>query len=166
MKSKIQPKLIGIRRKDERRETTRENKALIAAQLENAIKQELINRWKAGTYKEEIHNYPRQQFEEALEDQEQELEDEDISNQVETVEEFIEYNEDLEDYDNEEAELDFDLEDLDEEEEEEDEDDDSDHINRKRKNSRKDKPIIKKPHVSVEYEIEDQPREVVSSNTK
>jgi protein MAK16 len=162
MATKIQPKLIGIRRKEERRETSREAKALLAAQLENSIKQELINRWKAGTYKEEIHNYPLAQFESALEDQEKELEDEEVSNQPETVEEFIEYDEDLEDYDAEhevEDEQNFDnLEDLDED------DEDDEPLDKKRKGSGKDKPIIKKPHVSIEYEEEGPSRtaEVVS----
>jgi hypothetical protein len=162
MKSKIQPKLVGIRRKEERRETTRENKALLAAQLENSIKQELINRWKAGTYSEGIHNYPLAQFQAALEEQEKELEDEQVSNEVENVEEFIEFDEDIEDYDNEEEiEQNFDdLDDLDEDDEDEDE-----HPNKKRKSSGKDKPIIKKPFVSIEYEIDEQ-TQVAETNRK
>jgi protein MAK16 len=173
MKSKIQPKLVGIRRKEERRETSREAKALLAAQLENAIKEELVERWKAGTYHEHIHNYPRRQFEAALEEQEQEYEDnEEVSNEVETVEEFIEFDDDLEDFDKEEeeeVEQDFDNledEDLDEDEEDEDDDDEYERPDKKRKSTRKDKPIIKKPHVSIEYEVEDQPRQVATTRRK
>lgn len=50
LKEEEQPKLVGINQKTERREATREQKALRAAKLEKSIEQELLNRLKSGAY--------------------------------------------------------------------------------------------------------------------
>uniref|UniRef100_A0A8H7XTB1 Protein MAK16 n=1 Tax=Psilocybe cubensis TaxID=181762 RepID=A0A8H7XTB1_PSICU len=50
MKLREQPKLIGIKKKLDRREATRERKALSAAHLERSIEKELIERLKSKAY--------------------------------------------------------------------------------------------------------------------
>ncbi|XP_012063927.1 PREDICTED: protein MAK16 homolog A [Atta cephalotes] len=60
-----QKKIVPLQRKIERRERRREEKALIAAKLENAIEKQLMERLKKGMY-EGIYNFPQRVFDKAV----------------------------------------------------------------------------------------------------
>mmetsp|Transcript_32793 Transcript_32793/g.84690 ORF Transcript_32793/g.84690 Transcript_32793/m.84690 type:complete len:301 (-) Transcript_32793:198-1100(-) len=87
MKLNPQKKLVTVKKKEEKREGKWEAKAERAAKLDETIKNELLERLKAGTYGD-IYNFPQQQFEEALDEQE-EVDADEEEEEVEYVEDEL-----------------------------------------------------------------------------
>lgn len=65
MKLKGQEELVPIKKKAERRDRVREAKALIAANVQQKIEEELMTRLKTGVYKD-IYNYNPKAFEKVI----------------------------------------------------------------------------------------------------
>lgn len=183
LRLKTKPKLVVINKKVERREKRREKKAEVAAKLDTAIQKELLERLQKGTYGD-IYNFPEREFANVLDKsgEHQEMEEE---SEGELEVEFEEEEEDdeevgaveyVEDFDEDESDLE-DFGEDDEDEEEEDDDDDSEDSepsasSKKRKAPSSKPPAAKKakkpvkpsgPYINIEYEEE---REMESaSNT-
>lgn len=141
--------LVPTQRKIERRERRKEEKALVAAQLDNVIEKELVERLKKGLYGD-IYNFSQKAFEKALEDEEIESEI-DEEEELEEEEEGVGEREFVADVDFEESDI-SDMEDFGRESAEKDYSSEEEEPKQKRK-----RLVKKKPFVHIEYEKETEP---------
>ncbi|TFK18447.1 Mak16 protein [Coprinopsis marcescibilis] len=173
LKLRQEPKLIGVKKKLDRRETTRERKALSAAHIERSIQKELIERLKSKSYGDAPLNVNESVWQAILDreknaEQEEEKDDLELLDDETDEEDEEELEEEMGEWGDREFVSDFsesDEEDVDEESDSESDEDEPDESSPKKKlgkrkpsssapRKRPDKKPRKGPRVEVEYEEE------------
>jgi len=181
LKLNSKTKLVGIKKKVEKREAKRELKAEAAARLDHVIEQELLERLKKGIYDDNVMNERQEVFTKALEsledaeedyDEDEYEEEDEIENfdEREFVSDVSDVEDDIEDMygeeedEGDEGEGDESEGDDDEEDEEESSEGESDEEDKKGKRPLKGKGSSKKrqkrAHIEIEYEHEQEKQDV------
>ncbi|CAH1784742.1 unnamed protein product [Owenia fusiformis] len=154
-------KLVPLQRKIERRERRREEKALVAAQLDNAIEKQLLDRLKQGTYGD-IYNFPQHAFDKAVEEEEVSSDEEETEKEGEEGgDKHVDEEQEEESEDEEEveyvAEEEFEESDVSDIEDGDRLGDSSSDESSSDEEDPKDATRRKRPHIEIEYERETEP---------
>jgi len=170
LKLRQQPKLVGVKKKLDRREAVRERKALSAARIEKSIEKELLERLMSKAYGDAPLNVNETVWQAVLDREKKALGSKDVEAELDMVDDESEEELDEEEYEFEDErefvsdlseESDDGLSDLEDAVEEDDENDDGPSrgkLQQKRAQSRSPEPRAKKrrgPRVEVEYEDTD-----------